>query len=199
MLLAIYYVWDRFWYYPRENGPRHRARRDARRTACGSPACGPTPLLLVGVILSVALLDPGKPFPGTDWHPWLYLREIVQLALVGLSLALGSAARSAERTVSTTARSSKWPRCSSASSSACSRRCRSCASRGAILGLTTPGPLLLGHGQPVLGARQRPDLRRLLRDGQVADRAADWRRPMAGVAETAADRPSAWARSSWAR
>ena len=44
------------------------------------------------MVLSVALLDPSKPLPGTDWHPWLYLREIVQLGLVALSLILGSEA-----------------------------------------------------------------------------------------------------------
>ena len=31
------------------------------------------------MILAVALLDPGKTIPGTDWHPWLYLREIVAI------------------------------------------------------------------------------------------------------------------------
>ncbi len=46
--------------------------------------------LLLGVVLAVALLDPGKPFPGTDWHPWMYLREVVQLGLVGISLWFGS-------------------------------------------------------------------------------------------------------------
>jgi Na+/H+ antiporter NhaD/arsenite permease-like protein len=50
-------------------------------------------LLLVGVVLSVGLLDPLKPlklFPGTIWYPWLFLREIVQLGLVILSLWLGN-------------------------------------------------------------------------------------------------------------
>ena len=41
-------------------------------------------------MLAVALLDPGKPFPGTSWHPWIYLREIVQLVLVAISLYWGS-------------------------------------------------------------------------------------------------------------
>jgi Na+/H+ antiporter NhaD/arsenite permease-like protein len=45
---------------------------------------------MAGVIAAVALLDPSKPFPGTTWHPWIYLREIVLLGLVGLSLLLGS-------------------------------------------------------------------------------------------------------------
>jgi Na+/H+ antiporter NhaD/arsenite permease-like protein len=43
----------------------------------------------VGVVLAVALLDPSKPVPGTNWHPWLYLREVVQIGLVGLSLWWG--------------------------------------------------------------------------------------------------------------
>jgi Na+/H+ antiporter NhaD/arsenite permease-like protein len=38
----------------------------------------------------VALLAPSRIFPGTDWHPWLYLREVVQLMLVALSLYFGS-------------------------------------------------------------------------------------------------------------
>jgi Na+/H+ antiporter NhaD/arsenite permease-like protein len=38
----------------------------------------------------VALLAPGKPILG--WNPWMYAREIVQIALVALSLLLGSAA-----------------------------------------------------------------------------------------------------------
>jgi Na+/H+ antiporter NhaD/arsenite permease-like protein len=44
---------------------------------------------LCGVVLSVALLDPGKAVPGTGWHPWAYLREAVQLGLVALSLRIG--------------------------------------------------------------------------------------------------------------
>ena len=31
---------------------------------------------------------PTKPFPGTDWHPWMYFREVVQLLLVAASLLL---------------------------------------------------------------------------------------------------------------
>ncbi len=47
-------------------------------------------MLLLGVILAVAFLDPSKTLPGSDWHPWLYLREVVQLVLVALSLLFGS-------------------------------------------------------------------------------------------------------------
>ena len=47
--------------------------------ACGWRGFGPTRCCWCGVVLSVALLDPGKALPGTDWHPWMYLREAVQL------------------------------------------------------------------------------------------------------------------------
>ena len=40
--------------------------------------------------MAVALFDPGKSFPGTNWHPWIYLREIVQLALVAVSIYWGN-------------------------------------------------------------------------------------------------------------
>jgi Na+/H+ antiporter NhaD/arsenite permease-like protein len=88
-LLAIYYVWDRFWRYPQER-PADLTRDAARvhRLRCGG--LWPNAFLLLGLVLAVACLDPGKAVPGTGWHPWLYLREMVQLGLVGLSLALGS-------------------------------------------------------------------------------------------------------------
>ena len=41
------------------------------------------------MIAAVALLDPAKPFPGTDWHPWVFLREAVLVGLVLLSLLGG--------------------------------------------------------------------------------------------------------------
>ena len=74
----------------RTSGRADIARDETRVHRLRFGGLWPNALLLGGVILSVALLDPGKPLPGTDWHPWLYLREVVQLALVALSLALGS-------------------------------------------------------------------------------------------------------------
>ena len=89
-LLVIYYVWDHFWCYPHEQ-LADIARDETRIHRLRFGGLWPNALLLLGVILSVALLDPGMPIPGTDWHPWLYLREMTQLGLVALSLALGSA------------------------------------------------------------------------------------------------------------
>lgn len=89
ILIGIYYFLDRFVYYPREKV------KDLRKdTATARPlqisGLWPNAVLLMGVIFCVALLDPSKPIPGTDWHAPPYLREIVQLILVGLSLQLGS-------------------------------------------------------------------------------------------------------------
>ncbi len=88
-LLAIYYAWDHFWCYPHER-PADIARDETRIHRLRFGGLWPNAFLLLGVVLSVAWLDPGKTIPGTHWHPWLYLREIVQLGLVALSLALGN-------------------------------------------------------------------------------------------------------------
>ncbi len=90
-LLALYYAVDRWWFYPHE-APRDLARDESevRRLRCAG--LWPNGLLLLGVVSSVGLLDPTKPLPGTQWHPWVYLREAVQLGLVALSLVLGDAA-----------------------------------------------------------------------------------------------------------
>jgi Na+/H+ antiporter NhaD/arsenite permease-like protein len=87
MLLAVYWLLDHFYHHP------HEAQRDIQRDVTqvrrmrirGLSLNG---LLLVGVILAVAFLDPSKTIPGTDWHPWMYLREAVQLGLVAMSLSL---------------------------------------------------------------------------------------------------------------
>jgi Na+/H+ antiporter NhaD/arsenite permease-like protein len=97
MLLLIYLLWDLYWCYPREK-KADVIREDTRTHRLRFGGLWPNVPLLLGILLSVALLDPAKPFPGTDWHPWLYLREIAQLALVGLSLALSTThARRANR------------------------------------------------------------------------------------------------------
>jgi len=96
-LLAVYWAWDHFYCYPRETQPDIRFDETAVRPLRirGLGVNGP---LLLGVILAVALLDPSKSVPGTDWHAWLFMREIVQLGLIGLSLLLGSdGLRSANR------------------------------------------------------------------------------------------------------
>jgi Na+/H+ antiporter NhaD/arsenite permease-like protein len=88
LLVGIYYLWDRWWSYPREQ-VRDIVVDEARRRPLRFSGVWLNVPLLLGVILAIMLLDPGKPFPGTDWHPWTYLREVVQLLLVAASLLLG--------------------------------------------------------------------------------------------------------------
>ncbi|MEQ8848587.1 sodium:proton antiporter [Botrimarina sp.] len=89
LLLLLYLLLDEIVYYRRET--EADITRDIRNIRFlkfqGLAVNGP---LLLGVVLAVALLDPSKPIPGTDWHPWMYLREVAQLGLVALSLWLGS-------------------------------------------------------------------------------------------------------------
>ena len=66
MLLALYYIWDT-WAYRHETPAAHRSRRDAACSRC-SVAGLINMLWLLGVVVAVATLDPGKPFPGTRWH-----------------------------------------------------------------------------------------------------------------------------------
>jgi Na+/H+ antiporter NhaD/arsenite permease-like protein len=88
LLLATYFVVDKLWFHRQETPAR--VERDIERThrirISGWQINVP---LLLGVVLAVALLDPGKPVPGTAWHPWMYLREIVQLGFVAISLWWG--------------------------------------------------------------------------------------------------------------
>jgi Na+/H+ antiporter NhaD/arsenite permease-like protein len=96
-LLIIYMVWDLCWCYPREK-PADIARDEKRTHRLRFGGLWPNVPLLCGVILSIALLDPSMAFPGTAWHPWMFLREAVQLGLVALSLAVGAGhARRANR------------------------------------------------------------------------------------------------------
>ncbi|MES1213309.1 MAG: sodium:proton antiporter [Singulisphaera sp.] len=90
-LVAVYYAWDHFWCYPHET-KADIALDEARVRGLKFRGIWPNAILLLAVVVAVALLDPGKPFPGTSWHPWLYLREAVQLALVAASLLIGQEA-----------------------------------------------------------------------------------------------------------
>ena len=88
-LLVIYWVWDSFWHYPQEE-PADITRDETRVHGLRFSGVWPNAILLVGVVFSVALLDPSKPLPGTDWHPWMFMREAAQLALVAISLMIGN-------------------------------------------------------------------------------------------------------------
>lgn len=87
LLLGVYWVWD-LWAY------RHEAVADlSADVAHVEPVhlAGTINFLWIGgVVFAVATLDSSKEFLGSGWTPFPYLREIVQLAFVGLSLATTS-------------------------------------------------------------------------------------------------------------
>ncbi len=89
LLLVVYFVVDKFYFYPKESTADVQ-RDETQTTPLTVRGLMPNALLLLGVIFSVALLDPTKPLPGIGWYPYVYLREVVQLVLVGLSVWLGS-------------------------------------------------------------------------------------------------------------
>ncbi len=84
VLLAIYYIWDRIAY-------RHESRvAIALDDATYMPPRlgGKRNLIwLLGVVLTVALVIPGQPIPGTGIIPRDFIREAILLVLAGLSLA----------------------------------------------------------------------------------------------------------------
>lgn len=88
-LVVIYFLLDRLVYWPRETAA-DRARDETRTHRLRVAGLWPNAALLLAVILSIALFDPSKPFPGTNWHPWLLLREAMQLCLVAVSLWFSS-------------------------------------------------------------------------------------------------------------
>jgi Na+/H+ antiporter NhaD/arsenite permease-like protein len=88
-LLVIYLLMDSLWFYRRETLPDIKRDVD-RQHGLRFSGWELNSLLLLGVVLAVAFLDPGKRMPGTSWYPWLYLREVVQLGLVAASLYFGS-------------------------------------------------------------------------------------------------------------
>jgi Na+/H+ antiporter NhaD/arsenite permease-like protein len=82
ILLAIYFAWDS-WAY-RQEAPED-ITLDETRIQPMQVAGLVNILWLIGVVAAVATLDPSKKFPGTDWHPFPYLREGVQLLMAALS------------------------------------------------------------------------------------------------------------------
>ncbi|MCL2304958.1 MAG: sodium:proton antiporter [Planctomycetaceae bacterium] len=89
ILIAIYFLWDTVWFYPGES-KEDKELDTKNQTGLKISGLGLNLPLLVGIVASVAFLSPEKPVLGTNWHPWYFLREAIQLGLCAVSLALGS-------------------------------------------------------------------------------------------------------------
>ncbi len=84
-LLIVYYIWD----------TRMFAKEDPEDIAFDETNVEPLRLngkmnllLLLGVVFCVALLDPSKTFPGTEWNPPRFMREGLMFGLAGMSYFL---------------------------------------------------------------------------------------------------------------
>jgi Na+/H+ antiporter NhaD/arsenite permease-like protein len=83
VLLAVYFVWDTLAY--RRETRKHLAD-DVRHLSPVRLHGAINLAWLLGVILAVALIVPGRPLPGTDIVVVDFAREGVMIALMGLSL-----------------------------------------------------------------------------------------------------------------
>jgi Na+/H+ antiporter NhaD/arsenite permease-like protein len=84
-LCAIYYIWDRVNYLREDRSAVEVL--EGRHEALGIKG-SLNFVWLAGVIACVALLDPSKPVPGTNWCAPEYFREIMMLGLTSLSLVM---------------------------------------------------------------------------------------------------------------
>jgi Na+/H+ antiporter NhaD/arsenite permease-like protein len=83
ILLIVYYIWDTLLY--RKETPRDIARDEVDRIPLSLR--GKVNLLwLAGVVLCVALVKPGEEFIGLGFRAFPFMRELLMLAFVVLSL-----------------------------------------------------------------------------------------------------------------
>ncbi|HVP12169.1 MAG TPA: sodium:proton antiporter [Phycisphaerae bacterium] len=85
LLLAIYWIWDvRAFRIDTPHSPPGPLQPVLNISVAGKINF----LLLASVVLATGTLDPSKDFLGTGWRPFLFCRELVQIALAALSLWL---------------------------------------------------------------------------------------------------------------
>ena len=83
ILLVVYFFWDTVAYKkesPEDIQLDETQKQPLRLTGWVNL------LILGGVVACVALVDPNKPIPGTSFTPFPFMRELLMLGLVGLSL-----------------------------------------------------------------------------------------------------------------
>ena len=85
ILLAVYFIWDKIAFSRELPAQIIHDKFELRPLRMRGNF---NLLLLLGVILAVAFLDPSKTIPGTSWKPFMFMRELIMLGLAGLSLAI---------------------------------------------------------------------------------------------------------------
>lgn len=84
VLLVIYFIWETIAY--RRETPEAKARKVSAEHVPLRLQGWSNVALLIGIVFCVAFVDPQRTLPGTDWKPFPFMRELLMLALVGLSL-----------------------------------------------------------------------------------------------------------------
>ncbi|MBM4109893.1 MAG: sodium:proton antiporter [Phycisphaerae bacterium] len=84
ILLTLYFLWDRHEWKAERRQDISRDEHAPRRISIDGRL---NILWLFLVVLVVATVDPSRPLPGTEWKPFLYLRELLMLGLCALSMA----------------------------------------------------------------------------------------------------------------
>jgi Na+/H+ antiporter NhaD/arsenite permease-like protein len=85
VLLVVYWIWDSIM-VRRETVEDIKHDVEERRPLRLQGVVNL--VLLTGVVFAVAFLDPSKPIPGTEFHAFPFMRELVMLGLAGASLAM---------------------------------------------------------------------------------------------------------------
>lgn len=85
--IFVYFLMDSLWYYRKES-LRDKMIDSIARQPLRIAGLFPNVFCLIGVILSVMFLAPGKEILG--FNPWMFLREMAQLLMVAISLLFGS-------------------------------------------------------------------------------------------------------------
>ncbi len=83
VLLVTYFIWDTFAY--KREAPADIRRDETEKQPMRLRGVSNI-LLLGGIVACVALVDPNKPLPFTDFTPFPFMRELLMLGLVGVSL-----------------------------------------------------------------------------------------------------------------
>jgi len=83
ILLVVYFIWDSFL-WNKETGQSHK--KDVREKVPLHIEGWTNFLFIGGIVAAAAFIDPNKTLVYTNWHPFPFLRELVMLFFVVLSL-----------------------------------------------------------------------------------------------------------------